>query len=143
VLTVESQDYCEYKPYVKHPILRLMRALCSLDVFLNNPNKVFFKRVRDLEIKEALFSGTLDAVGHVQQRIWKYAHPKMISRRIISTEKKESIERFPLAVKAVAYSHAEGTVTRFSGTKTIFVAVDMDKYVEASEQWTHELAEWA
>ncbi len=103
---------------------------------------LFFQRYSELETKEGLYSDTIQALGHLQQQIIKCAYPDLIGRRIISVETtKEPIERFPLASKAVAYRQAEGTVIRLSGDKTGCVAVNMDMYAQASEQWTKEFLE--
>ena len=103
---------------------------------------LFFQRYRDIGAKEALFSDTIGAVGHLQQQIVRLAYPEFIGRKIIDVRKtKEAVERFPLAGKAVGYAYAEGVTCRLSGDKTQSVVVNMDNYAESSEQWTKEFIE--
>ena len=103
---------------------------------------LFFQRYRDLGIKEALFSDTVAAVGHLQQKIVQRAMPNLIGRNIIDVRPtKESAERFPLASKAVGYAYSEGVACRLSGDKTGSVIVNMDHYAESTEQWSKEFIE--
>lgn len=102
----------------------------------------FFKRYVELGIKEKLFSDMTGALGTMHNRLVRCAYPELIGRRIITTRlTKEPVEKFSLESKAVAYTYAEGAVTRFSGKKNEVIAVATDLLAEASEQWTREFVE--
>src|SRR3989337_599291 len=78
----------------------------------------FFKRYMEIGVKEKLFSDVAGALGHMQNRVVRCAYPELIGRKIITTRTtKEPVEKFPLDSKAVAYSYAEGAVTRLGGKK--------------------------
>lgn len=66
----------------------------------------------------------------------------MIGRDIITVmPTTESLERFPLDDKAVAYRYAEGAATRLSGTKNGIIDVYTNILAESSEEWTREFLE--
>jgi HK97 family phage major capsid protein len=70
------------------------------------------------------------------------AYPEMIGRKIVTVRPTtETMERFPLDEKAVAYRYAEGAVTRLSGKKISTVDVYTNILAEASEEWTNEFLE--
>jgi len=102
----------------------------------------FFKRYAELGIKENLFSDMTGALGRMHNRVASCAYPELIGRKIITARlTKEPVEKFSLDSKAVAYTYAEGAVTRLSGRKNELVAVGADLLAEASEQWTREFVE--
>ena len=103
---------------------------------------LFLKRYAELDIRESLFSDTVGALGHLQNRIVRCSYPELIGRKIITTRPtKEPFERFPVDSKGVAYRYAEGCATRLSGKKTLAVGISNNIVAEASEQWTREFAE--
>jgi HK97 family phage major capsid protein len=66
----------------------------------------------------------------------------MIGRNVTTVRATtETMERFPLDEKAVAYRYAEGAVTRLSGKKASTIDVYTNIVAEAAEEWTREFLE--
>ena len=102
----------------------------------------FLARYMELGMKENLFSDAAGALGRMHNRVVSCAYPQLIGRKIIETRlTKEPVEKFALDSKMVAYTYAEGAVTRLIGKKNEMVTVTADLLAEASEQWTKEFAE--
>ena len=102
----------------------------------------FFKRYAEVGVKEGLFSDMIGALGRMHDALVECAYPELIGRNIVTVRSTtESMERFPLDAKAVAYKYAEGAVTRLSGAKVSTVDIYTDQLAEASEQWTREFLE--
>jgi len=102
----------------------------------------FLKRYCDVAIKERLFSDATSALGHMHDTLVQAANPEMIGRDIITVmPTTETMERFPLDEKAVAYRYAEGSCTRLSGKKISTVDIYTNIVAEASEMWTREFLE--
>lgn len=102
----------------------------------------FLKRYCEVGVKEGLFSDAIGALGRMHDTLVEAAYPEMIGRNIITVRPTtETMERFPLDEKAVAYRYAEGSVTRLSGKKISTVDVYMNILAEASEEWTREFFE--
>ena len=102
----------------------------------------FLKRYTEVGMKEGLFSDSTGAVGRLHDTLVEAAYPEMIGRNIIIVmPTNESMERFPLDEKAVAYRYAEGAATRLSGKKNGTVDVYTNVLAEASEEWTREFLE--
>ena len=103
---------------------------------------LLFKRYVDVGIKESLFSDVAGALGYMHNQLVKCAYPELIGRKIIAVrETKEPMEKFPINSKAVAYSYAEGAITRLSGKANEVVSVGTDITAEASEEFTKEFVE--
>jgi len=102
----------------------------------------FFKRYAEVGTKEGLFRDMLSALGRMHDTLVECAYPELIGRNILTVRPTtESMERFPLDAKAVAYKYAEGAVTRLSSAKTSTVDIYTDQLAEASEQWSREFFE--
>jgi len=102
----------------------------------------FLRRYCEVGIKEGLFSDMIGALGRMHDTLVQAAYPEMIGRNIITVRPTtETMERFPLDEKAVAYHYAEGTVTRLSGKKISTVDIYTNILAEASEEWTREFLE--
>jgi HK97 family phage major capsid protein len=102
----------------------------------------FLKRYSEVGVKEGLFSDTVGALGRMHDTLVESAYPEMIGRNIVTVRPTtETMERFPLDEKAVAYRYAEGAVTRLSGKKISTVDVYTNILAEASEEWTNEFLE--
>jgi HK97 family phage major capsid protein len=102
----------------------------------------FLKRYSEVGVKEGLFSDTVGALGRMHDTLVESAYPEMIGRKIVTVRPTtETMERFPLDEKAVAYRYAEGAVTRLSGKKISTVDVYTNILAEASEEWTNEFLE--
>ena len=102
----------------------------------------FFKRYAEIGVREGLFSDMVGALGRMHDTLVEAAYPELIGRNIINVRPTtETMERFPLDVKAVAYVYAEGGVTRLSGRKHSTVDIHTDILAEASEEWTREFVE--
>jgi len=102
----------------------------------------FLKRYCDVGVKEGLFSDMTAALGRMHDTLVEAAYPEMIGRDIINVKlTKETMERFPLDEKAVAYRYGEGAVARLSGKKNGTVDIYTDVLAEASEEWTREFLE--
>jgi len=102
----------------------------------------FFKRYCEVGIKEGLFSDMVGALGRMHDTLVEAAYPELIGRNIVRVRPTtEALERFPLDEKAVAYTYAEGAITRLSGKKASTVDIQTNQLAEASEEWTREFAE--
>jgi HK97 family phage major capsid protein len=102
----------------------------------------FLRRYCEVALKERLFSDTVNALGHMHDTLVEAAYPEMIGRDIIMVRPTtETMERFPLDEKAVAYRYAEGAYTRLSGKKVSTVDVYTNIVAESSEVWTREFLE--
>lgn len=102
----------------------------------------FFKRYAKIGIKEGLFSDMVGALGRMHDTLVEAAYPELIGRNIINVKPTtETMERFPLDTKSIAYSYAEGAVTRLSGKKHNTVDIHTGQLAEASEEWTREFVE--
>jgi len=102
----------------------------------------FVKRYCEVGVKEGLFSDMVGALGRMHDTLVEAAYPELIGRNIINVRPTtETLERFPLDEKAVAYSYAEGATTRLSGKKHSTVDIQTNQLAEASEEWTREFAE--
>ncbi len=102
----------------------------------------FFRRYCEVGVKEGLFSDMTGALGRMHDTLVEAAYPEMIGRNIITVRTTtETMERFPLDEKAVAYRYAEGAVTRLSGKKASTIDVYTNILAEASEEWTREFLE--
>jgi len=102
----------------------------------------FLKRYCEVGVKEGLFSDVSGALGRMHDTLVEAAYPEMIGRDIINVKlTKETMERFPLDEKAVAYRYAEGSVARLSGKKNSTADVYTNILAEASEEWTREFLE--
>ena len=102
----------------------------------------FFKRYTEVGVREGLFSDMIGAIGKMYDTLVECAYPELIGRNIITVRPTtESMERFPLDAKAVAYKYAEGSVARLSGAKVNTVDIYTDQLAEASEEWTREFLE--
>lgn len=102
----------------------------------------FFKRYAEVGVKEGLFSDMVGALGRMHDTLVEAAYPELIGRNIINVRPTtETMERFPLDVKAVAYSYAEGAVTRLSGKKHSTIDIHTGQLAEAAEEWTREFIE--
>jgi HK97 family phage major capsid protein len=102
----------------------------------------FLKRYCEVGVKERLFSDVAGALGHMHDTLVEAASPEMIGREIINVKTTtETMERFPLDEKAIAYRYAEGAYTRLSGRKISTVDVYTNIVAEASEEWTREFIE--
>src|SRR4030066_2436285 len=93
-------------------------------------------------VREGLFADSAGALGRLHDTLVEAAYPEMIGRSIITGRPTtETMERFPLDEKAVAYRYAEGAATRLSGKKNSTVDVYTNVLAEASEEWTREFLE--
>src|SRR4030066_2368456 len=93
----------------------------------------FLARYMELGMKENLFSDAAGALGRMHNRVVSCAYPQLIGRKIIETRlTKEPVEKFALDSKMVAYTYAEGAVTRLIGKKNEMVTVTADLLAEAS-----------
>ena len=102
----------------------------------------FLKRYCEVGVREGLFSDAVSAIGRLQDTLVQAAYPEMIGRGVITVRPTtETMERFPLDEKAVAYRYAEGAATRLSGKKNTTVDVYTNVLAEASEEWTREFLE--
>ena len=102
----------------------------------------FLKRYCEVGVKEHMFSDMTGALGRIHDTLVEAANPEMIGREIITVKPTtETMERFPLDEKAVAYRYAEGAYTRLSGKKISTVDVYTNIVAEASEEWTREFLE--
>jgi HK97 family phage major capsid protein len=102
----------------------------------------FLKRYCELGIREGLFSDSTAALGRLHDTLVQAAYPEMIGRDIITVmPTTETMERFPLDEKAVAYRYAEGSATRLSGRKNGTADVYTNILAESSEEWTREFLE--
>jgi len=102
----------------------------------------FLRRYCDVGVKEGLFSDMVGALGRMHDTLVEAAYPEMIGRNVITVRPTtETMERFPLDEKAVAYRYAEGAVTRLSGKKISTVDIYTNIIAEASEEWTREFLE--
>ncbi|HEY4674718.1 MAG TPA: phage major capsid protein [Candidatus Bathyarchaeia archaeon] len=102
----------------------------------------FLKRYCDVGVREGLFSDMANALGRMHDTLVEAAYPEMIGRNITTVRTTtETMERFPLDEKAVAYRYAEGAVTRLSGKKASTIDVYTNILAEASEEWTREFLE--
>jgi hypothetical protein len=105
------------------------------------PN-VFLKRYTETGIKEGLFSDSVGALGRMHDTLVEAAYPELIGRDITNVmSTNETMERFPLDAKGIAYLYAEGGATRLSGTKTSTVDINTNILAESSEEWTKEYVE--
>jgi hypothetical protein len=103
---------------------------------------LLFKRYVDAGIKESLFSDSAGALGYMHTQLVKCAYPELIGRKMIEVRNtKEPVEKFPINSKAVAYSYAEGAMTRLSGKANKVVSVGRDVTAEVSEEFTKEFVE--
>lgn len=92
----------------------------------------FFKRYTEVGVREGLFSDMIGAIGKMYDTLVECAYPELIGRNIITVRPTtESMERFPLDAKAVAYKYAEGSVARLSGAKVNTVDIYTDQLAEA------------
>jgi len=102
----------------------------------------FFKRYAEIGVREGLFSDMVGALGRMHDTLVEAAYPELIGRNIINVRPTtETMERFPLDVKGVAYKYAEGAATRLSGKKHTTVDINTDQLAEAAEEWTREFVE--
>ena len=102
----------------------------------------FLKRYCEVGVREGLFSDAVSAIGRLHDTLVQAAYPEMIGRGVITVRPTtETMERFPLDEKAVAYRYAEGAATRLSGKKNTTVHVYTNVLSEASEEWTREFLE--
>jgi len=102
----------------------------------------FFKRYAEIGVGEGLFSDMVGALGRMHDTLVEAAYPELIGRNIINVRPTtETMERFPLDVKGVAYKYAEGAAARLSGKKHSTVDVNTDQLAEAAEEWTREFVE--
>ena len=102
----------------------------------------FFKRYAEVGVKEGLFSDMVGALGRMHNVLVESAFPELIGRNIITVRPTtETLERFPLDVKGVAYLYAEGGATRLSGKKHTTVDITTDVLTESAEEWTREFVE--
>jgi len=102
----------------------------------------FFKRYIDIGVREGLFSDVVGGLGRMHDTLVEAAYPELIGRNIIDVRPTtETMERFPLDVKGVAYSYAEGATTRLSGKKHSTVDIHTDQLAESAEEWTREFVE--
>jgi len=102
----------------------------------------FLKRYCEVGVREGLFSDAVSAIGRLHDTLVQAAYPEMIGRGVITVRPTtETMERFPLDEKAVAYRYAEGAATRLSGKKNTTVDVYTNVLAEASEEWTREFLE--
>ncbi|MGQ9506543.1 MAG: hypothetical protein ACUVTB_01630 [Candidatus Bathycorpusculaceae bacterium] len=102
----------------------------------------FLKRYCEVGVKEHLFSDITGALGRMHDTLVEAANPEMIGREIITVRPTtETMERFPLDEKAIAYRYAEGAYTRLNGKKISTVDVYTNIIAEASEEWTREFLE--
>jgi len=102
----------------------------------------FFKRYAEIGVREGLFSDMVGALGRMHDTLVEAAYPELIGRNIINVRPTtETMERFPLDVKGVAYKYAEGAATRLSGKKHSTVDINTDQLAEAAEEWTREFVE--
>lgn len=102
----------------------------------------FFKRYAEVGVKEGLFSDMVGGLGRMHDTLVEAAYPELIGRNIINVRPTtETMERFPLDVKGVAYGYAEAVVTRLSGRKHTTVDIHTDQLAESAEEWTREFVE--
>ncbi|RJS77690.1 phage major capsid protein [Candidatus Bathyarchaeota archaeon] len=102
----------------------------------------FLRRYCEVGVKEGFFSDVISALGRMHDTLVQAAYPEMIGRNIITVRPTtETMERFPLDEKAVAYRYAEGAATRLSGKKIATVDIYTNILAEASEEWTREFLE--
>jgi len=102
----------------------------------------FFKRYAEIGVREGLFSDMVGALGRMHDTLVEAAFPELIGRNIINVRPTtETLERFPLDVKGVAYKYAEGAATRLSGKKHSTVDISTGELAESSEEWTREFVE--
>jgi len=102
----------------------------------------FFKRYAEIGVREGLFSDMVGALGRMHDTLVEAAFPELIGRNIINVRPTtETMERFPLDVKGVAYKYAEGATTRLSGKKHSTVDINTNQLAEAAEEWTREFVE--
>jgi len=102
----------------------------------------FFKRYAEIGVREGLFSDMVGALGRMHDTLVEAAYPELIGRNIINVKPTtETMERFPLDVKGVAYLYAEGGATRLSGKKHSTVDISTGELAESSEEWTREFVE--
>jgi HK97 family phage major capsid protein len=102
----------------------------------------FLKRYCEVAVRERLFSDATGALGHMHDTLVQAANPEMTGRDTISVmPTTETMERFPLDEKAIAYRYAEGAFTRLSGKKISTIDVYTNTVADASEVWTREFLE--
>jgi HK97 family phage major capsid protein len=102
----------------------------------------FFKRYAEIGVIEGLFSDMVGALGRMHDTLVEAAYPELIGRNIINVRPTtETLERFPLDVKGVAYKYAEGATARLSGKKHTTVDIYTDQLAESAEEWTREFVE--
>jgi HK97 family phage major capsid protein len=102
----------------------------------------FFKRYAEIGVREGLFSDMVGALGRMHDTLVEAAYPELIGRNIINVRPTtETMERFPLDVKGVAYKYAEGAAARLSGKKHTTVDINTDQLAESAEEWTREFVE--
>jgi hypothetical protein len=102
----------------------------------------FFKRYAEIGVREGLFSDMVGALGRMHDTLVEAAYPELIGRNIINVRPTtETMERFPLDVKGVAYLYAEPACTRLMGKKHTTVDIPTGTLAEAAEEWTREFVE--
>ncbi len=102
----------------------------------------FLNRYMETGITEGLFSDMTNALGKMHDSIVGAAWPELIGRSLIVVRPTtETMERFPLDEKSVAYRYTEGAVTRLSGKKNSTVDISTNSLAESSEAWTREFVE--
>jgi len=102
----------------------------------------FFKRYAEIGVREGLFSDMVGALGRMHDTLVEAAYPELIGRNIINVKPTtETLERFPLDVKGVAYVYAEGVTARLSGKKHTTVDISTGTLAEAADEWTREFVE--
>src|SRR3990172_1594311 len=112
------------------------------DIMERVEKNLLFKRYVETGIRENLFSDLAGALGYMHSQLVKCSYPELIGRKMIAVRQtKEPVEKFPINSKAVAYSYAEGAMTRLSGKANEVVSVGTDITAEVSEEFTKEFVE--
>lgn len=93
-------------------------------------------------MKEGILSDVAGALGKIHDVVIEAAKPNLIGREIIDVRTtNESLERYPLAKKSVAYVAAEGGTARVHGERYSTVDIQTNIIIKDSTEWTREFAE--
>lgn len=93
-------------------------------------------------MKEGILSDMAGALGRIHDVVVEAAKPNLIGREIIDARTTtESLERYPLAKKSVAYVASEGGTARVHGERYSTVDVQTNILIKDAAEWTREFVE--
>jgi len=93
-------------------------------------------------MKEGILSDMAAALGRIHDVVVEAAKPNLIGREIIDTQStSESLERYPLAKKSIAYVASEGGTIRVYGERYSTVDIQTNIIIKDAAEWTREFAE--